>query len=62
MFRLLCKLGIHRPLTNHEFRFIDRVSGKSVYIAECPCGKKWLTDSLSKWFGFRVLRDQEKHR
>jgi len=38
--KLLCKIGIHRPLKNHHHNFIDRVSGKTVYDAICPCGKR----------------------
>jgi len=51
---LLCKLGIHRPLFGHIFEFTDVVSHKPVYSVTCPCGKRFLTDSTSKWFGFKV--------
>jgi hypothetical protein len=50
----LCKYGIHRPLNGHRHNFVDSVSGKTVFTAVCPCGKKWMTDSLFKWFGFKV--------
>ena len=52
--KILCKLGIHRPLTIKEFNFTDIVSHKSVRNAQCPCGKEWMTDSLNRWFGFKV--------
>lgn len=50
-------MGIHRPLINHSFNFTDIVSGKSVYNVECPCGKKWMVDSMSKFFGHKVEKD-----
>ena len=56
MRKLLCKLGIHRPLKILNCDFIDRVSGKEVFNATCPCGKKWLTDSVFGWFGFKTKR------
>jgi len=53
---LLCSIGLHRPLKGHHHNFIDKVSGNTVYNATCPCGKKWMTDSASKFFGFKVER------
>jgi len=53
----LCKLDLHRPLLNHRYYFTDTVSGKSVYKAECSCGKKWMTDSTKGYFGFKVKRN-----
>jgi hypothetical protein len=50
----LCKIGIHRPLSDHHHDFIDQVSGKTVFNAVCSCGKKWMVDSLFGWFGFKV--------
>lgn len=58
--KLLCKLGIHRPLTKHKHSFIDRVSGRSVYIAECACGKEWMVDSVFPMFGFKVELNNSK--
>lgn len=49
----LCKLGIHRPLRKHSFNFIEKVTDLSIYDAECPCGKKWMTNSPLGW-GFKV--------
>jgi hypothetical protein len=51
---ILCKLGIHRPLKIGELRFVDIVSGKDVRYATCPCGKKWLTDSVFGWLGTKI--------
>ena len=51
---ILCKTGLHRPLKNYHHYFIDSVSGKTVFIAECLCGIKWLTDSPFGWFGYRI--------
>ena len=56
MFKFLCRLGIHKPLTGHTYHFTDTVSGKSVYIAKCPCGREWLTDSPFSFFGFKIAR------
>jgi len=52
----LCSIGLHRPLRGHHHNFIDKVSGLTVYNATCPCGKKWMTDSPFKFFGFKVER------
>lgn len=56
---ILCRLGIHRPLINREHCFVDRISGASVFRAECMCGKKWLTDSTFGWFGTKVEMEQK---
>lgn len=56
---LLCKLNMHQPLTKHDSNFVDVVSGKTVFNAECPCGIKWLTDSSSKWFGFKIKKEHQ---
>jgi hypothetical protein len=53
---MLCKLGWHRPLKNHKYNFTDKVSGKTVFNAVCPCGKKWMTDSPFGFFGCKVDR------
>lgn len=50
----LCKIGIHRPLKRIQSLFIDKVSGKTVFLAECPCGQHYMTDSCNPWFGFTV--------
>lgn len=50
--RVLCNLGIHRPLKGHTLAFIDRINGDSIYRVTCPCGKKHLTDSP---FSFPIL-------
>ena len=52
--KLLCVLGIHRPLTGHTSYFVDVVSGKTVYKAVCPCGKEFMVDSLGPFGGFKV--------
>lgn len=54
MTRILCRLGWHRPLFGHEYTFTDALSGKFVYYAQCPCGKRWMVDSLSGMFGIKV--------
>lgn len=53
---VLCALGWHRPLRGHRHNFIDKVSGDTVYNAECPCGKKWMVDSPFSFFGCKVER------
>jgi len=49
--KLLCKIGIHRPLKIGEFLFIDRW-GCKVHLAVCPCGKTWMTDG-GPWMGLK---------
>ena len=56
---LLCRIGLHRPLKQHHHNFIDKVSGKTVYTAKCPCGIEWMTDSIFGWFGFKVKRRED---
>ena len=50
----LCKIGIHRPLFGHYCSFIDKINHKEVFKAQCCCGKRWLTDSVFGWLGFKV--------
>jgi len=54
MGNLFCKLGWHRPLSHRVFSFIDVVSGRTVYNAECSCGLKWSVDSTSGFRGHKV--------
>jgi hypothetical protein len=54
--KLLCKIGLHWPLKIKSCSFIDKVSGKEVFNAECSCGKQWLTDGIFGLFGFRVKK------
>ncbi len=56
----LCDIGIHRPLAIKDCAFIDQVSHKEVFHAVCPCGKKWLTDSVFGWFGFKMEKEEGK--
>ena len=56
--RILCKLKVHW-MRNHHHNFIDSVSGKTVFNAECPCGKRWMVDTLSPITFFKVDRDEE---
>ena len=45
---------IHR-LVNHIPNFVDVVSHKIVYNAECSkCGGVFMTDSLRKYFSYKV--------
>lgn len=55
MKTLLCKIGIHRPLKIGSINFVDIINNKAVRNAKCSCGKEWLTDSISGWWGFRIL-------
>ena len=54
--KLLCKLGLHRPLFGHRSNFIDQVTGKTVFNAACSCSKHWMTDSPLGWLGNKVER------
>lgn len=60
MYKWLCKIGIHRPLSNFHGLFRDIVSGKTVFRATCPCGKEWMTDSLFAWAGFKMIRGNDE--
>jgi len=51
---ITCNLGLHWFMTGHEPDFVDCVSGKTVYIARCPCGRHWLVDTTSPFPLFKV--------
>jgi hypothetical protein len=57
---VLCRLGVHRPLSGHSHLFVDSVSGKTVFGARCPCGRRWMVDSLYGFLGFKVERKKEE--
>lgn len=50
---LFCKIGLHW-MRKHSFIFTDVVSGKPVYSTECPCGRKWMVDTLFSLPMFKV--------
>lgn len=54
MKNLLCNIGMHRPLSGHSAAFVDVVSRETVFYATCPCGKRWMVDSLNGWGGHQV--------
>lgn len=56
---MLCKLGVHRPLKIGMTLFVDKVSHKDVREAFCPCGIRWMVDSTSPWFGFKMTAKPE---
>ena len=58
MKTILCKLNIHRPLKGHVYNFTDKVSGKIVYDAICPCKKVFMVDSIYGWLGFKVKKEK----
>lgn len=58
--KVLCKIGLHRPLKIRSCLFIDVVSGKEVFESYCPCGKRWLTDSTFGWLGHKIQLDKSK--
>ena len=49
-----CKVGLHWFMYGHEPNFVDSDSGKIVYLAECPCGRRWLVDTTSRCPIFKV--------
>jgi CxxC motif-containing protein len=51
--KLLCKIGIHRPLKVGKLLFTDRW-GCEVHLATCPCGKTWMTDG-GPWKGYKCV-------
>lgn len=40
----LCSINMHL-LNNHKEFFNDVVSGKTVYLATCTCGKEYMVDT-----------------
>ena len=62
MKNLWCKLGWHRPLTNHKYLFTDVVSGLPVYSCLCSCGKEWMCDSLKPFGGFKVKLEKSNEK
>ena len=58
--KLLCRIGIHW-MSGHTSNFIDIVSGKIVFNATCPCGKKWMVDSLFPLPTFKIERSESKN-
>lgn len=52
--KFLCWLGIHRPLIIEDAFFLDKKSGKMVFHARCSCNKKWLSDNINGWKGFKI--------
>lgn len=60
--KLLCYIGIHRPLSGHSRSFVDYVTGRTVYAAKCPCGKSWMVDSRLPMQGFKVKNEMISER
>jgi hypothetical protein len=60
MKKLLCKIGIHRPLKRQQSMFRDIVSGKIVFLSKCPCGKEWMTDSFYGFLGLKILYERKE--
>jgi hypothetical protein len=58
--KTLCKFGLHRPLKIQRYHSTDIASGKTIFIAVCPCGKQWMVSSKSGWFGFKKIKNYKK--
>ena len=43
-----------------ESLFRDIVSGNTVFEAECPCGKRWMVDSVHGYPFFKVPLNRDK--
>ncbi len=56
--KITCKLGLHWFMVGHEPDFTDRVSGKIIYLAKCPCGQHWLVDTTSRFPMFKVKSER----
>ena len=56
MKNLLCLIGIHRPLKVMDAFFLCKITNKMIFHAECSCGKKFMTDNINGWKGFKVER------
>ena len=54
MKTFLCWIGIHRPLKVMDAFFFCRITNKMIFHAECSCGKKFMTDNINGWKGFKV--------
>ena len=63
MKKFLCLIGIHRPLKVMDSKFWDKVAHKMVFDAECSCGKKFMTDDINGWKGFKLemVKDKPGH-
>lgn len=51
---ITCRVGLHWFMKGHEPDFTDTVSGKIVYMAQCPCGRRWLVDTTGPFPLFKV--------
>jgi hypothetical protein len=54
---LFCNLGLHWRMKLGEHLFTDIVSGRAVYSATCPCGRKWMVDTAHGFPSFKVERE-----
>lgn len=59
MYKLLCRIGIHKPIKGFTFSFTDVISGKPVYRGRCACGRQWLTELPPSVSGFKVSVGRE---
>lgn len=54
---LLCRLGLHWPISTDWCLFVDKVSGKEVFEGGCPCGVRWMKDTCSRFPMFKVSKE-----
>jgi len=54
---LTCKIGLHWFMHGHEPDFT--AFGKIVYLAECPCGRRWLVETTGPFPMFKVESKRE---
>lgn len=54
MKRILCRLGIHWPVSVDKTLFVDIVNGQEVFEGQCGCGKMWMHQSVLGMPFFKV--------
>ena len=60
MKTFLCWIGIHRPLKVMDAFFFSKIVNKMIFKAECSCGKKFMTDHINGWKGFKIEMMKDK--
>lgn len=45
--KILCKIGIHRPMKLEQCLFIDCVTGDEVFLYRCSCGQAYMANMFS---------------
>lgn len=54
---LFCTVGLHWRMKIKEVLYYDIISDRRVVLAECPCGKRWMTSTV---YGFPLSKTEMK--